>query len=70
MGSSLLISAQWLPILTPLPLPDAKADSLLEAVEKYVLSHESPSDVFNELLRIIGEKGSIARNVASMISKV
>ena len=44
---------------------DAKADSLLEEVEAFVLSHETPSDVFNELLRIIGERGPTARNVAS-----
>ena len=49
---------------------DAKADSLLQEVEVFVLTHEAPSDVFNELLRIIGEGGPTARNVASMISKV
>ena len=48
----------------------AKADSLLQEVEAFVLSHETPGDVFNELLRIIGEGGPTARNVASMISKV
>ena len=48
----------------------AKADSLLQEVEAFMLSHETPGDVFNELLRIIGEGGPTARNVASMISKV
>ena len=43
----------------------AKADSLLQEVKAFVLSHETPSDVFNELLRIIGEGGPTARNVRS-----
>ena len=47
-----------------------KADSLLQEAEAFVLSHEVPGDVFNELLRIIGVGGPTARNVASMISKV
>ena len=48
----------------------AKADSLLQEVKAFVVTHKAPGDVFNELLRMIGEGGPTARNVASMISKV
>ena len=48
----------------------AKADSLLQEVEAFVLSHETPGDVFIELLMIIREAGPTARYVASMIRKV
>ena len=49
---------------------EAKADALIEEFQTFMLSHESPAEVFAVFLEILEKAGGAPHNVAASILKV
>ena len=48
----------------------AKADALMQGSQTFILSHESPAEVFAVFLEILEKAGGASHNVATSILKV
>ena len=49
---------------------EAKADALMEGLQTFILTHESPAEVFVVFLEILEKTGGASHNVAASILKV
>ena len=68
-----LITEQTLRMVTSIQLAatnSTKADALMEDSQTFILSHESPAEVFAVFLEILKKAGGASHNVAASILKV
>ena len=49
---------------------EAKADALMEGLQTFILTHESPAEVFAVFLGILDKAGGASHNVAASILEV